>query len=285
MGRKELVFVILCLLNVCLCVSCTNNGLEIEDNIVIDNDIEIDDNEIFSNKNEDILTPEVMAQLIDDSVLEYPSSNEMYTYNVYTNYIEITGYIGDVTEEIEVPAEIEDLPVLVIKRMGINGCISLILPDTVYEISDGAFWYIETLEEVRLSENLTIIGEAAFRECNIQSIIIPANVKIIDDWAFVGCIYLDSVEIEEGEQELIINDRAFGECFYLADIIIPERVVAIDNNAFAVSYFNIEDKEGNVVYTGERTLPRFTDFKIHCKKGSYAIKFAVDNGYTVNIIE
>ena len=57
---------------------------------------------------------------------------------------------------------------------------SYIVPDTVTEISYGAFEDSINLEEIRLPKGITDIGEAAFSNCSsLKNITIPAGVTYI----------------------------------------------------------------------------------------------------------
>ncbi len=51
-----------------------------------------------------------------------------------------------------------------------------------------AFAGCKNLVDIKLSDNLSSICEGVFYACtNIQTIVIPKAVKIIDDSAFCGC--------------------------------------------------------------------------------------------------
>lgn len=61
----------------------------------------------------------------------------------------------------------------------------IILPDTMTEISTGAFYGFESLETITLPQGLTTIGDSAFLGCEqLTTIDIPATVTSIGDFAF-----------------------------------------------------------------------------------------------------
>ena len=59
------------------------------------------------------------------------------------------------------------------------------------------------------------IGENAFKNSNLESIIIPDNVKSIEKYAFYGCESLKTVIIGNGVES--IGDNAFKGCKSLSD--------------------------------------------------------------------
>jgi hypothetical protein len=74
------------------------------------------------------------------------------------------------------------------------------------------------------------IGEAAFYNKRIISVIIPEGVTVIGKSAFENSGQLVSVTIPNSIT--IISDRAFSECRALTTITIPNSVTAIGNLAF-----------------------------------------------------
>jgi hypothetical protein len=68
---------------------------------------------------------------------------------------------------------------------------SIVIPDTVKTISEGAFCNCTSLTNVVIPESVTSIGEAAFVGCkSLTSIVIPESVTSIGnsafDWAGAG---------------------------------------------------------------------------------------------------
>lgn len=66
-------------------------------------------------------------------------------------------------------------------------------------IEDGVLVkYIGSEKEVEIPDNVTVIGESAFADCDsIESIFVPGSVKKIEDYAFYGCRNLVNVDMEE----------------------------------------------------------------------------------------
>ena len=67
----------------------------------------------------------------------------------------------------------------------------------IEEIEDYKFYNYSNLQSVVLPEILTTIGEGAFEECvSLESITIPANVTEIKDYAFSNCTALKYIACE-----------------------------------------------------------------------------------------
>lgn len=77
------------------------------------------------------------------------------------------------------------------------GIKRLVLPDSVTEISRGAFdiglKYSDGIKEIKLSRSLKKIGDDAFTGQCFTSITIPQNVEFIGAWAFDECSELKTV--------------------------------------------------------------------------------------------
>ena len=117
---------------------------------------------------------------------------------------------------------------------------------------------------------VTAIGEDAFRDTRITSVVIPSSVKSLGSRAFDGCVALASVTLLEGLES--IGDHAFkytgissveipdgvttiGEyCFYqnekLATATVPASVTTIKKFAFAdCPNLTIKGESGSAVET------------------------------------
>lgn len=110
---------------------------------------------------------------------------------------------------------------------------SYIVPDTVTEISYGAFEDSINLEEIRLPKGITDIGEAAFSNCSsLKNITIPAGVTYILEKTFEDCRSLTSVTFEAGSTVKQIANFAFSNCSSLESFEIPTSVMRIFYHAF-----------------------------------------------------
>ena len=77
--------------------------------------------------------------------------------------------------------------VLSIGAAAFRACTSLIdvnIPSTVSKVAEYTFYGCYSLKEIELPDSLKGIGEAAFYMTGIETVVIPASVKYIGDYAF-----------------------------------------------------------------------------------------------------
>ncbi len=76
------------------------------------------------------------------------------------------------------------------------------------------------------------IGRHAFLmcDCDLKTVNIPSSVKIIGEYAFESCVYLQSVYLSDGIEK--ISKYAFESCVRLQIINIPNSVKIIEDEAF-----------------------------------------------------
>ncbi|MBR6334532.1 MAG: leucine-rich repeat protein [Clostridia bacterium] len=131
---------------------------------------------------------------------------------------------------------------------------SIIIPDTVTEISPYAFYECTGLTSVTIPDNVTSIGGFAFSGCTeLKSVTIGNGVTGIGYYAFYGCpleyvkmgsgltsIPKDSSLIKKSLKTFIIGDSVtsidsyvFKDCIGLTNITIPDSVTSIGNSAFS----------------------------------------------------
>ena len=106
-----------------------------------------------------------------------------------------------------------------------------IIPNSVTNIGDGAFYECEYLKSINIPDSVTNIGDEAFLSCeSLTSINIPNNVTDIGNSAFWNCKSLTSINIPTSVTN--IEEGALGFCRSLTNINIPNSVTNIGNCVF-----------------------------------------------------
>jgi len=147
----------------------------------------------------------------------------------------ITKYTGTV-RAVTIPAAFEGIPLREIGEGAFSekNITSVIIPNGVITIGNGAFSWCRSLTSVTIPASVTTIGDNAFTLCtSLTSITIPAGVTTIGDYAFNGCRSLTSVTIPAGVTT--IGDGAFSACDALRTINLPASIEHIGASAFSRS--------------------------------------------------
>lgn len=106
----------------------------------------------------------------------------------------------------------------------------VLLPDSITEIADRAFYGCQNLPGIALPDDLSAIGSAAFAHSGIRQIRIPGSVRRIPRLAFSACTKLTRLEIAEGVET--IDEHAFSGCSALASVLLPSSMKTVSRSAF-----------------------------------------------------
>lgn len=262
--KAKKTFVLLCCLCCilfCLCGCSSNDSADHSENDAQDS-LNGDSNskpEVPSPSNE---------EMMKKAVLQYPSQNNEWKYNVYDCYIEITGYIGENVETLVIPDSIESLPV-----WSFNPRLSF--SDTVKS----------TVKSVVFPKHVLIIGEFAFHDFkNLEKVILSNDLIKIEKDAFSYCRSLNSISIPETLR--IIGDDAFEYCSSLKEMTLPASVQEIGDSAFF--FTNNEEGIELTVYNSKMSFSNNgnSGFKvIRGYAGSTAAEFAAKKGVPFEVIQ
>ena len=193
----------------------------------------------------------------------------------------ITGYKGNATV-VRVPSKIGKDAVTAIgeyafsplakrifaeQRAVRKAITEVILPDSITEIGEFAFYQCKSLKNVNLPEKLTEMPKGMLNLTGMEEIEIGGNIKKIGAVAFYGCPVLRSVIIHEGVEE--IDDVAFIYCRALQTVELPNSIRKIEYDMNAPDYFT---KIPRNPFTGCDILT------IMLHKGSYAEEICKEVG-------
>ena len=89
-------------------------------------------------------------------------------------------------------------------KLYLNGELveDLVIPNTVTEIKNYAFYICDSITSVTIPDSVTSIGDDAFRYCDsLTSVTIGNSVTSIGEWAFYGCDSLSTVYYNGTKEE------------------------------------------------------------------------------------
>jgi hypothetical protein len=116
----------------------------------------------------------------------------------------------------------------------------------VTKIGYKAFYYNDTLEEIRFSENSVIerIDDYAINNCSkLRYLIIPASVKSIGNSA-IRCGSVRYLAFDEGSVLESLDENAISSGADGSDIVLPATLIFVGQNALSsadVIYLNVEE--------------------------------------------
>jgi hypothetical protein len=160
------------------------------------------------------------------------------------------------------------------------------IPASVVKIGDNAFYGCEKITAFEIPDTVTEIGNFAFSESSLSSVVIPDSVTKIDERAFSNCKQLISVSIPDsvssmgkilfdgcsnlktvtiGNAVTEILDFVFANCTSLETVFIPASVINIHIYAFSKctqDNFTVTVHPDNPVYqTGNSNFSEYATWK------------------------
>ena len=115
----------------------------------------------------------------------------------------------------------------------------------IYEDVASGYTYLEVFPRAKkgaytVPETVDAVRNRAFNYCNISSLTISKEVKILGDYAFSNCRSLRQIVFEEGSTTPIaISTNAFYGCYSVTSIKLPAHIKGLDaEEAFDVETLN-----------------------------------------------
>ena len=112
----------------------------------------------------------------------------------------------------------------------ISGCKNTIIPEGVTKIGESAFQYCNDLTEVIMPNSVMSISKNAFFSSGLTNLVLSDKLITIEDDAFAYCRNITNVVLPNTLRT--IGKYAFINCLGLTDLVIPDNVTDIAENAF-----------------------------------------------------
>jgi hypothetical protein len=209
-------------------------------------------------------------------------------FSPYRNSLQKTIYKGTVSDYCNI--DVISSPVSYSHNLYIGDAllINLVTPSDIVELKSNAFKGCNSLNSITLHDNLQNIGISTFEACTGLTYLDLKNVQSIGIGAFKDCTGLTYLDLKNVQT---IGDEAFSGCTGLTNIHIPESVISVGNNAFAVGYIqksnfvndSILDAADNN-YWGATIYDYKSEEGLYCNN-NYTIKYTGENNTTINIPE
>jgi len=155
----------------------------------------------------------------------------------------------------------EDTKVIMHGALSGTDITSIVIPDGVVEIGDGAFEECTKLQSVVIGNGVKNIGERAFCYCeSLTSVTFGKSLESIGKSGFSACYALEELVLPSGL--VTIGEQAFASCNGLKTLVIPGSVKTMGYMAFTSCYSleNVTLEQGvesigeNAFYTAVRFL-------------------------------
>lgn len=102
------------------------------------------------------------------------------------------------------------------------------------------------LEQYQVQDGVIIIGDRAFYDAKVKTVVLPEGLKAIGCSAFAGCKNLAELNIPEGVE--VIKDTAFRDCESLSELTLPAMLLYVGKRAFGPALKRLVILSENVTF-------------------------------------
>lgn len=165
--------------------------------------------------------------------IELPASLISFSKGAFTNFKELESFTVAAGNEAFTAKDgvLFDTTGTVLVSYPLGADPKYTVPEGVLEIGQGAFYYNDTLQEVKLPASLIYIGQEAFTYCSsLQQIDLPEGLQELGSHAFYNCSGLTTITIPASVSK--IDTYCFWACEALADVKLQEGLLEIGDSAF-----------------------------------------------------
>ena len=133
---------------------------------------------------------------------------------------------------------------------------TVVIPDGVTTIGAYAFQECDMLKSVQLGESVETICEYAFYYCPLESITIPASVKLIEGRALHGC-YIPTVIVEGYTPPQAVYDTFYSASYTNATLTVPAGAAEAYRSAECWKEFANINESAGIESAGADAAPMF----------------------------
>lgn len=133
------------------------------------------------------------------------------------------------SEEVTVPDDVKSIGRGVFQSKKLKRCV---LPDTVQEIQDHAFYSCKDLTEICLPKTLAVMGKHVFGYCtNLDHVVFPDGITKVPDFTFESCRILKDLTLPD--TVTTIGKEAFENTSVPASVLFQGNIKEIQCMAFS----------------------------------------------------
>ena len=103
------------------------------------------------------------------------------------------------------------------------------------------------LEQYQVQDGVIIIGDRAFYDAKVKTVVLPESLKAIGCSAFAGCKNLTGIALPEGLE--VIKETAFRDCESLAELTLPSTLLEVGARAFGPGLKRLVILSENVTFS------------------------------------